>query len=160
MPGRVVGRTVDGAGREGFVLTLQTREQHIRREKASSNICSNQAHCALTASIYLNYMGPEGLGDVARACYAKAHFLAERLCEIPGVKLKYGGPFFHEFVTVLPGPAQAVERALAKEGVLSGLPLGQNEMLWCVTEKAGAARLNSVAGVTRLALADGKGASL
>jgi len=147
LPGRIVGQTVDGEGRRAFVLTLQAREQHIRREKASSNICSNQAHCALTAGVYLTYLGTRGLTRVAENCLAKAHYLADSLCEIGGVSLRYSGPFFHEFCTTLPVPAIQVEAALEKENVLSGLPLENGDMLWCCTEKAGKEMLDRVARI-------------
>ncbi|MCL1854118.1 MAG: aminomethyl-transferring glycine dehydrogenase subunit GcvPA [Clostridia bacterium] len=153
LPGRIVGQTKDGEGRRAFVLTLQAREQHIRREKASSNICSNQAHCALTAGIYLTYMGLHGLTRVAENCLAKAHYLAEALCGINGVSLRYDGPFFHEFCTVLPVPAAQVEAALEREGVLSGLPLHGGDMLWCCTEKADKEALDQVARIVREACA-------
>ncbi len=145
LPGRIVGQTTDGEGRRAFVLTLQAREQHIRREKASSNICSNQAHCALTAGVYLTYLGAGGLTQVAENCLSKAHYLADALCKIPGVGLRHEGPFFHEFVTKLPVGAEDVEKALEKEGILSGLPLPGGDMLWCVTEKATKADLDQVA---------------
>ncbi len=148
LPGRIVGQTTDGEGRRAFVLTLQAREQHIRREKASSNICSNQAHCALTASIYLTYLGPKGLDAVAQRCVSHAHAFADMLCKIPGVSFTYGGPFFHEFATTLPVPPDAVEVALEREGILSGLPLAGG-MLWCVTEKASLAQLTRVAEIVR-----------
>ncbi len=143
LPGRIVGQTTDAQGRRAFVLTLQAREQHIRREKASSNICSNEAHCTLTASVYLTYLGLKGLTAVAENCLTKAHALAKALCEIPGVKLRYCGEFFHEFVTDLPVDPANVEAALEADGVLSGLPV-QGGMLWCVTEKADAAQLADV----------------
>ncbi len=146
LPGRIVGQTTDAQGRRAFVLTLQAREQHIRREKASSNICTNQAHCALTASVYLTYLGPKGLTAVAESCLAGAHAFADALCQIPGVTLRYPGAFFHEFVTDLPVDPQKVEAALEKAGVLSGLPL-PGGMLWCVTEKADAAQLAQVAQI-------------
>ena len=98
LPGRIVGETVDNRGERAFVLTLQAREQHIRREKASSNICSNQALCALTAGAYMAAMGPEGMAEAARQSMAKAHYLAAALCQIPGVSLRYPGAFFHEFL--------------------------------------------------------------
>lgn len=135
LPGRIVGQTTDSRGGRAFVLTLQAREQHIRREKASSNICSNQALCALRAGVYMAVMGKKGLREAAELSYDKAHYLAKRLCEIPGIKMVYDGPYFNEFVTTLPVDAARIEKALHTVGILSGLPV-DGGMLWCVTEKA------------------------
>ena len=147
LPGRIVGETVDSRGNTAYVLSLQAREQHIRREKASSNICSNEALCALTASIYLAAMGPNGLAEAARQCHAKAHYLARVLCAIPGISLKYEGEFFHEFVTVT-SKANEVLAALEEQGILGGLPL-DNGILWCVTEKVSKAELDQAAAIVR-----------
>ena len=133
LPGRIVGQTVDVDGKRAFVLTLQAREQHIRREKASSNICSNQNLCALTASVYLAAMGNEGLRQVAENCYANAHYLAEKLADI-GFKQAYDAHFFHEFVTESPLPADKVMAALESHDILGGLPLADGRILWCATE--------------------------
>jgi len=134
LPGRIVGETVDNRGSRAYVLSLQAREQHIRREKASSNICSNEALCALTASVYLSVMGPGGLAEVARQSMAKAHYLADGLCKIPGVSLRYTGAFFHEFVTQLPKTGEVLA-ALERADILGGLPV-DGGLLWCATEKA------------------------
>ena len=104
LPGRIVGQTTDTNGKVGYVLTLQAREQHIRREKAGSNICSNQALCAMTASVYLAAMGWNGLSQAAKSCMANAHYLADQLSGI-GYPRKHTGPYFHEFVTICPVPA-------------------------------------------------------
>ncbi|WP_434687421.1 aminomethyl-transferring glycine dehydrogenase subunit GcvPA [Hungatella sp. SB206] len=133
LPGRIVGETVDSDGKRGFVLTLQAREQHIRREKASSNICSNQALCALTASVYLSAMGPEGLREAALQCTSKAHYLREKL-RAAGLSPVYDKPFFHEFVTDRPADTERLSAKLEEEGYLGGLPLPGGRMLWCTTE--------------------------
>ena len=135
LPGRIVGETTDDAGRRAFVLTLQAREQHIRREKASSNVCSNQALCATTAAIYLASMGPDGLRDVATQCCNKAHYLAKELSVISGFSLRYAGAFFHEFVTEAPVNREEILKKLEANGILGGLPLPDGGILWCVTEE-------------------------
>jgi glycine dehydrogenase subunit 1 len=140
MPGRISGAARDASGRRGYVMTLQAREQHIRRERATSNICSNQALCALAATVYLSLMGPEGFRTVAERNFAVAHHLAERLGSLPGCSLTFSKPFFNEFVLKLPVPAEDVERELWNDGIISGLPLSRwwpqrtHEMLFCATE--------------------------
>ena len=147
LPGRIVGQTNDSNGNRCYVLSLQAREQHIRREKASSNICSNEALCALTAACYMSTMGPDGLKEVASQSMSKAHYLAENLCTVPGVRMAYDGPFFHEFLTVIPN-RDIVLSALEKLGILGGLPVGEG-LLWCVTEKVGKNILDTVVQTVR-----------
>lgn len=148
LPGRIVGETVDVDGKRAFVLTLQAREQHIRREKASSNICSNQALCALTASVYLATVGPDGLKQAASLCYQKAHYLAQQLCSIPGVSLRYSGTFFHEFVTDQKESDKLLS-ALEQQGILGGYPLADGGILWCATEKNTKEEMDRVVEIIR-----------
>ena len=148
LPGRIVGETVDRNEKRAYVLTLQAREQHIRREKASSNICSNQALCALTAAVYLSAMGEEGLKQAASLCISKAHYLAGEL-QKAGLKLKYGHPYFHEFVTVSEGKAEEILAALERQGILGGLMLDKNEILWCATEKNTRSEMDEVAAIVK-----------
>ncbi|MDO9591963.1 MAG: aminomethyl-transferring glycine dehydrogenase, partial [Erysipelotrichaceae bacterium] len=143
LPGRIVGQTLDLDGKRAFVLTLQAREQHIRREKASSSLCSNQAHCALTAAMYLTSMGPQGLKDVASQCYHKAHFLQKQLSALD-FKLKFHQPFFHEFVTTTPVHTSKIVQHLEQHDILAGLPLDDHTMLWCVTEAVSDKEIHTV----------------
>lgn len=151
LPGRIVGETIDDKGERAYVLTLQAREQHIRREKASSNICSNEALCALTAAVYLAAMGPDGLAEAAKQSMAKAHYLCRALTAIPGVEQVYKGEYFHEFVTTLPKQDEVLA-ALENAGILGGLPI-EGGVLWCATEKAGKAELDKTAAIVKEVLA-------
>lgn len=133
LPGRIVGQTADDNGTVGYVLTLQAREQHIRREKASSNICSNQALCALAVGVYLSTMGPEGLKNVASQSLSKAHYLADGLAGA-GLTIENKGAFFNEFVTVSDIESAQLLAALEAEDILGGYPLDDHRILWCCTE--------------------------
>ncbi len=132
LPGRIVGETTDHDGRRAFVLTLQAREQHIRREKASSNVCSNEALCAMTASVYLAAMGPRGMEKLALSCYSNAHYLEEELARL-GFARTEEGEYFDEFLTSSPIDPDLLEKKLSEKKILSGLKV-EDKILWCATE--------------------------
>ncbi|TNF36477.1 MAG: aminomethyl-transferring glycine dehydrogenase subunit GcvPA [Deltaproteobacteria bacterium] len=125
MPGRIAGQTIDVDGRRGFVLTMATREQHIRRERATSNICTNQGLMATAATMYMTLLGPDGLGRVSRACHLRARQLADAVTALDGFDPWFDGPVFHELVVRTPRPAQEIVDALADRGIAAGVPLGQ-----------------------------------
>ena len=146
LPGRIVGQTHDVDGNVGYVLTLTAREQHIRREKASSNICSNQALCAFAAGVYLSAMGSEGLRQAAKLSMSKAHYFAGELEKI-GMPRVHNGEYFHEFVTRCEKP-EAVLKALDENGILGGLPV-EGGLLWCVTELVSREELDRAAAIIK-----------
>ncbi len=148
LPGRIVGQTADHNGKTGYVLTLQAREQHIRREKASSNVCSNQALCALAVSVYLASMGSEGIKNAAVQSMSKAHYLASELAKI-GFVTWNKGEFFHEFVTASIVPAKQALQALEEKGILGGYPLSEGRILWCCTEMNSKEEMDAVISILK-----------
>jgi len=158
MPGRLAGQTVDSEGKRGFVLTLATREQHIRREKATSNICTNQALCALAATVHLTLLGKEGLREMAQQNLAKAQYALTQLERIPGVRRKFAAPFFNEFTVELPRSVKMVNASLLRDKIVGPLALGTpypeltKHALVCVTETTSRAEIDRFAAALRRVL--------
>ena len=135
MPGRIVGMTKDNRGQRAFVLTLQAREQHIRRQKATSNICSNQSLMALYVTIYLAVMGRQGVKEAAELSYAGAHYLCEQLTQTGSFKLKFNQPFFNEFCMTYDGDIDALQAECADNGFMAGVKVDDNTIMFAVTEQ-------------------------
>lgn len=151
VPGRIVGQSVDSRGNLAYVLTLQAREQHIRREKASSSICSNQALCALRAAMFMTAYGREGFRTIGQVSVSNAHYLADQLKGL-GLQVKNNGEFFHEFVTDAKGKAAAINAALDKAGILGGAQLSDDEILWCATDVVTKPELDAAVAAVKEAL--------
>jgi glycine dehydrogenase subunit 1 len=153
MPGRLVGQTVDENGKRAFCLTLQAREQHIRREKAASNICSNQALCALAASVYLSHIGKKGLVELAELNMAKAQYLKSRLMSLPGFEMVEDKPFFNEFTVKCPDEPAKINHFLYEKGMIGGFDTGKwrgdwkNQMTFCATEMNSKKEIDNLVGL-------------
>lgn len=149
MPGRIVGQTLDNRGQRAFVLTLQAREQHIRRQKATSNICSNQSLMALFVTIYMSVMGKEGVKEAARLSYSGAHYLCEQLVGTGHFTLTYNRPFFNEFTLTYDGDVDALQQRLADNGILGGVRTGEKEIMFAVTENRSKAEIDRLVALCK-----------